>query len=262
MRLADKVVVVTGAASGIGAASAQRFSKEGARVVLADILEDEAHAKAEIINARGGTAVAIKCDVRQADDVHRAVKTAVDRWGRLDVMFNNAGVNVHGLVGDMSEEAFFECIDLNLASVYRGCHFAAPIMERQHGGSIINTSSIQAVRGFWTFPAYAAAKAGILGLTRQIAVDYGKAGVRVNAILPGAINTPMSQAELLHMGKNALETNDRVPLLSRWGTPEEVASTALFLASDDSSYITGQSILVDGGFSIAGTRPGEADVSG
>ena len=224
-RLAGKVAVVTGAAGGIGEATARLFAREGARVVLADYMGEAVAAHAADIEQAGGQAVGVTADVREMADVRRAIETATDRWGRLDVLHNNVGVNFHALIGEASEEHFLECLNINLLSVYRGCHVAAPIMQAQGGGSIINTSSVQGIMGFDTYSAYASAKAGMLGLTRQMAVDYGCHGIRVNAVLPGGIDTPMWRAEVAAVPDiQALidESASRIPL-QRIGEAEDIA---------------------------------------
>ena len=258
-RLAERVAVVTGAAGGIGEATARLMAHEGASVVLADYMGDRVADHAADIRSTGSNAVGIETDVRDLNEVRRVIETATDYFGRIDILHNNVGVNFHNLVGDASEEHFLECLNINLLSVYRGCHVAAPIMKAQGSGSIINTSSVQGLMGFRTFAAYATAKAGILGLTRQMAVDYGPSGIRVNAVLPGAVDTPMWRAEVATTTDYAAEIEasaQRTPL-QRIGTPEDIAQAVLYLASDASSFVTGQQLVVDGGFSIAGSRPNE-----
>lgn len=258
-RLADRVAVITGAAGGIGEATARLLAHEGASVVLADYMGDRVADHATDLRNAGHNAVGVATDVRDLHQVRRAIETATDRFGRLDILHNNVGVNFHNLIGDASEEHFLECLNINLLSVYRGCHVAAPIMKAQGRGSIINTSSVQGLMGFRTFAAYATAKAGILGLTRQMAVDYGPSGIRVNTVLPGAIDTPMWRAEVATTTDYAAEIEasaQRTPL-QRIGTPEDIAQAVLYLASDASSFITGQQLVVDGGLSIAGSRPND-----
>ena len=257
-RLADRVAVITGAAGGIGEATARLLAHEGASVVLADYMGGRVADHAADLRNAGHNAVGVATDVRDLHQVRRAIETATDRFGRLDILHNNVGVNFHNLIGDASEEHFLECLNINLLSVYRGCHVAAPIMKAQGRGSIINTSSVQGLMGFRTFAAYATAKAGILGLTRQMAVDYGPSGIRVNTVLPGAVDTPMWRAEVATTDYAAeIKASAQRTPLQRIGTPEDIAQAVLYLASDASTFVTGQQLVVDGGLSIAGSRPND-----
>ena len=258
-RLTGKTALVTGAAGGIGEATARLFANEGASVVLADYMGDRVLAHAATIQPEAGEVVGIQMDARDSAAVQQAIDVATDRWGRLDILHNNVGVNFHAPIGEATEDHFIECLNINLLSVYRGCHAAAPVMQAQGNGSIINTSSVQGIMGFNTYSAYATAKAGMLGLTRQMAVDYGPFGIRVNAVLPGAVDTPMWRAEVATVPdhREVVQASARRVPLQRIGTAQDIAHAVLYLASDDASFVTGQQLVVDGGLSIAGSRPNE-----
>jgi len=254
VRLKDKVAVITGAATGIGRASALLFAREGAKVVIGDVNDAEAEDTLRQGRADGGEIHYVRCDVSRTADVDALVRAAVDRFGRLDVMFNNAGRNFFGKVHETSDEDWEACLSLNLGGIFRGMRAAIPHMLSQGGGSIINTASIQAIVAFPDFAAYEAAKGGIVALTRQAALDYGPNNVRVNAICPGVVRTPMNP----QMWDTTLDGGE---MLRRWtadtpigrvGEAEDIARTALYLASDDSAWTTGQYFLVDGGLSIKG----------
>lgn len=250
MRLADKVAVVTGAASGIGRATAVRFAREGARLVLGDVHEPGLAETVAEIEAGGGTAVALRCDVTVEADVRRLVGTAVERFGRLDVMVNNAGVGHLPLpVGDLPLEEFLRAVRVNLVGVFLGCKHAAPVMARQGGGSIVNMASVLGVVGARWLGAYNASKGAVIALTRNVAVDYAEYGVRCNCICPGLIETPLVEP---FKALGLWDAIVRQHLLKRPGRPEEVAQAALFLASDESSFITGTALFVDGGFTAGG----------
>jgi len=254
VRLKDKVAVITGAATGIGRASAVLFAREGARVVIGDVNDADAEETVHQAREAGAAIQYVRCDVRGTADVNALVQAAVDQYGRVDVLFNNAGKNFFGKVHETSDADWEDCLSLNLGGIFRGMRAALPHMIRQGGGSIINTASIQAIVAFPNFAAYEAAKGGIVALTRQAALDYGPNKIRVNAICPGVVRTPMNP-ELWDPSR------DGGALLQRWseqtpigrvGEGEDIAQTALFLASDDSAWTTGQYFLVDGGLSIKG----------
>ena len=251
-RLDGKIAVVTGGAHGIGRASAKALAAEGAKVAVGDVDEAEGHACAEEIREAGGDGGFVRTDVTSMEDVQALVGAAVERWGRLDVMFNNVGVAIGGAAGEMSEDAWRRVIDINLTGVWRGMRVAIPIMLEAGGGSIVNTSSVQGHVGFPGWSAYAASKGGIDALTRQAAVEYAPRGIRVNSIVPGTILTAMNEGILR-------EVDDPDALLAEWkamhpvgriGMPEEVAAAVVFLASDESSFVTGESLRVDGGMVV------------
>jgi NAD(P)-dependent dehydrogenase (short-subunit alcohol dehydrogenase family) len=254
VRLQDKVVVITGAATGIGRASAVTFAREGAKVVIGDVNDTEAEETLRRARADGADVQYVRCDVRSTADVNALVQFAVDRHGRLDVIFNNAGKNFFGKVHETTDEAWEDCLSLNLGGIFRGMRAALPHMMRQDGGSIINTASIQAIVAFPDFAAYEAAKGGIVSLTRQAALDYGPHKIRVNAICPGVIRTPMNP-ELWDTstdgGAQQRRWTEQTPI-PRVGEGEDIANMALFLASDESAWTTGQYFLVDGGLAIKG----------
>jgi NAD(P)-dependent dehydrogenase (short-subunit alcohol dehydrogenase family) len=251
-RLDGKVAVVTGGAHGIGRASAKAFAAEGARVAIGDVDEPDGKACAEAIVDAGGDAVFVRTDVTSMDDVRALVGAAVERWGRLDVMFNNVGVAISGSAGEMSEDEWRRVIDVNLTGVWRGMRVAIPIMLEAGGGSIVNSSSVQGHVGFLGWSGYAASKGGIDALTRQAAVEYASRGIRVNSIVPGTILTEMNERILREVDDpDALQAQWRaMHPVGRVGTPEEVAAVVVFLASDESSFVTGESLRVDGGMVV------------
>ncbi|MEX0799825.1 MAG: glucose 1-dehydrogenase [Dehalococcoidia bacterium] len=249
-KLDGKVAIVTGGASGIGRATALLFAGEGAKVVVAD-WQDEGEAVVREAKGTGGEATFVKVDVSKAEDVERMVKTAVEVYGRLDVLFNNAGVEgEQAPTADCSLENFDRVIAINLRGVFLGMKYGIPAMLKGGGGSIVNNASVAGLVGFPNIPAYCAAKGGVVQLTKTAALEYAGQGVRVNAICPGVIWTPMVErfAAGAEAARAALEAMEPV---GRLGTAEEVARLALFLASDDSSFCTGAPFLVDGGMVAA-----------
>jgi NAD(P)-dependent dehydrogenase (short-subunit alcohol dehydrogenase family) len=247
-RVEGKVVVVTGAAAGIGRASAQGLAVEGARVVLGDVDE----AGAEIARAIGGDASFVRADVRSSADVEGLVRAAVDRHGRLDGIVNNAAVAIPGSAGEMSEDDWRAVIDVNLSGVWRGMRFAIPEMLKTGGGSIVNLSSVQSLVGFVGWAGYAATKGGINGLTQQAAVEYAPHGIRVNAIVPGTILTEMNERIMRESDDPQGQMDAWVAMhpMRRVGRPAEVADAVVYLISDESSFVTGTLLRVDGGMVI------------
>jgi NAD(P)-dependent dehydrogenase (short-subunit alcohol dehydrogenase family) len=251
-RVAGKTAIVTGGAAGIGRACALALACEGARVAVADVDEAGGADTVAAIRTDGGEAFFRPADVGVSADMRDLVRGAADRWGRLDVLVNNAGVAIPGSVTEISEEDWERVLSVNLSGVWRGMRFAIPEMLKTGGGSVINTSSVQSVVGFRGWAGYAASKGGINSLTRQAAVDYAAQGIRVNAVLPGTILTPMNERILATAPDASRVERDWLSLhpIGRLGQPEEVAGLVVFLASDESSFITGELIRVDGGLVV------------
>jgi NAD(P)-dependent dehydrogenase (short-subunit alcohol dehydrogenase family) len=249
-KLEGKVALITGSGSGMGRSTAKLFAEEGAKVAIVDWVEGNARSVAAEINEDGGEAFAIYADVSKAADTERMVNETVKRWGKLDIIYNNAGIGPVNNVHTMSEEEWDRVLNINLKGVFLGCKYALPELMK-HGGVVLSTASVIGLEGGSGFPHYAAAKAGIIALTKTIAIDYGEYGVRANCICPGGIDTPLNQtyrpkdpAALKDWWEKTKETN----VLGRYGQPEDIARAALFLCSDDSSYITGHALPVDGGW--------------
>jgi meso-butanediol dehydrogenase / (S,S)-butanediol dehydrogenase / diacetyl reductase len=257
MRLTGKVAVITGAASGIGRAAALLFAQEGARVVAADWHDDGAAAVAAAIAATGGQATAVTVDVSREADIERMIATAVEVYGRLDVLFSNAGVMLSKTAVDTTEAELDRVLGVNVKGVFFGAKHAVKQFRRQGGGgAIINMASVNSFFAEEAIAAYCASKGAILQLTRALAVDHGREGIRVNCICPGWIDTPMNTGYLESVPDPAAAraAAGALAALNRIGQPEEIARAALFLASDDASFATGAPFIIDGGFS-AGLPP-------
>jgi NAD(P)-dependent dehydrogenase (short-subunit alcohol dehydrogenase family) len=251
-RLHGKTALITGAASGIGRAAARLFAAEGAAVTLLDVDRTNGAEVAAAIRREGGTAEFVPCDVSASQQVRSAVAAMQERAGRIDILYNNAGIGYSagitvGTVADISEENWQRVLDVNLKSVFLLSKFVVPIMKRQGSGSIIHTSSIMGLRGVPGAEAYTVSKGGIVALTRAMARDLGRFGIRVNVLCPGSVDTPMI-ASLTADPERVRRESKSIPL-GRLGQPEDVARAALFLASDESSFVTGISLVVDGGTS-------------
>ncbi|MBE7554923.1 MAG: SDR family oxidoreductase [Anaerolineales bacterium] len=252
MRLADRVALVTGAGSGIGRESALLFAREGARVAVADINEKLGRETVALI---GKSAFFIKVDVSSWSDTQRMVQAAVERWDRLDILFNNAGIDLPQAttVVETTEEDWDRTLAINLTGVFLGSRHALPVMMAQRSGVIINMASRAGLAATPGEAAYCASKGGVVSLTRQMALDYASHNIRVNCICPGALEKPTLDRHqfLQQLSSGAVEQRKekfaRLNPLGRLCTPMDVANAALFLASDESAYITGTALLVDGG---------------
>lgn len=251
-RLQDKVAVVTGGCSGIGLATVRRFAEEGAKVVIADLNDDYG---TQLASELGGTYV--HCNVADKESVDNLFKVAFDTYGRIDIAFNNAGISPpeDDSILDTDLEAWDKVQLVNLTSVYLCCKAVLPYMLEQRSGSIINTASFVAVMGAATSQiSYSASKGGVLSMTRELGVQFAREGVRVNALCPGPVNTPLLKELFAKDAERAARRLVHVPM-GRFGEPEEMANAVLFLASDESSFMTANTFLVDGGISGAYVTP-------
>lgn len=249
MRLAGKVALITGGTSGIGRATAVLFAREGAVVVITGRNEERGREVVAEIEGEGGRAMFVRADVRFAEDCRRVVDETVAAFGRLDVLFNNAGVFIDNDAVDCSEEEWDLQVDVSLKGTFLMSKYALPVMIAQGGGSIINNGSGWGLVGGDRAVAYCAAKGGVVVMTKAMAVDHGHQGIRVNCICPGDTDTPMEHQDSDRRGMSweayVAGASDRP--LGRMGRPEEIAMAALFLASDESSFVTGAVLPVDGG---------------
>ena len=242
MRLKGKVALIPGAARGMGAAEARLFAKEGAHVVLGDVLHQQGQEVADEINDAGGQALFVPLDVTSEDSWRNAVDAAVERFGKLNVLVNNAGILVREELEESTDHGWDSTMNVNAKGVYLGMKLAVPAMRKAGGGSIINISSISGIVSLG-YPAYNASKGAVRLLTKNVAIQYSQQNIRVNSIHPGVINTDMMAGDT-----RSAEDWDRLIPLGRFAEPIEVAYGALFLASDESSFMTGSELVIDGGF--------------
>jgi NAD(P)-dependent dehydrogenase (short-subunit alcohol dehydrogenase family) len=245
-RLPGKVAIITGGASGIGRATALLCAREGASVVVGDLNEATAQATVTAIQAEGGTACAVRVNVTQAIEVEQLIATAGREYGRLDILFNNAGIGKRVALTDMSEDDWQQVIDVDLKSIFLCSKYAVPVMCRGGGGCIINTASIYGLVGAEGVAAYNAAKGGVVLLTKTMAIDHAKENIRVNCICPGHTDTPILNT--LRQDAAMLRTMQQRYPMGRFGRPEEIAYGVLFLASEAASFVTGTALVVDGGY--------------
>jgi NAD(P)-dependent dehydrogenase (short-subunit alcohol dehydrogenase family) len=252
MRLQDKVAIITGAGSGMGRVAAQMFAAQGAKVVIAEFDEGAGTETADMVSGAGGQATFVQADVSREDDARRMVEAAVSAYGRLDVLYNNAGVmpEADHSVTDTDVEIWDRVMAVNVRGVFLGCKYAIPRMLEQGSGSIVNISSFVALLGC-SVPqdAYTASKGAVLSLTRSLAVQFGPQGVRTNAICPGPIETPLLMDWLLKDDAAKQLRLARNPT-GRFGKPEEIVNLAIYLASDESRWTNGAAMVVDGGISV------------
>ncbi|MFF1746585.1 SDR family NAD(P)-dependent oxidoreductase [Streptomyces mirabilis] len=248
-RVADKVCVVTGAGSGIGRAIAHRLAEEGGKVLCADLSEQTARETAAEITAVGGVAEGRGVDVSSSAEVDAMVEAVVARWGRVDVLVNNAGVNLPGLLHEVPDDIIDKTLDVNVKGQLYGCRAVIPHMLAAGGGSIVNISSVNGLVSEPFLTVYSASKGASVMLTKGVALDYVKQGIRCNVICPGWVDTPINHAHAKLLGglDHVYDTIDSFQPIGRPGQPREIANVALFLASDEASFMTGSVVAVDGG---------------
>lgn len=256
MRLEDKVAIITGAGSGIGREAALLFARQGARVVVGELDAAAGEATAAAVREAGGKALAVQTDVARAGSVERMVQAAEERFGKVDVLFNNAGIfpDADGSVLETSEEVWDRVMEVNLKGVFLGCKFGIPALLRAGGGSIINVASFVALIGAAAPQiAYTASKGGVLSMTREIAVEFARRNIRANALCPGPVDTPLLATILSDPARRQRRLVHIPP--GRFARAVEIAQAALFLASDESSYVNGATFTVDGGITAAYITP-------
>ncbi len=260
-RFDGKVAVVTGGASGIGAATLRRLASEGAMVVCADINDEKGEVLVDELAGGGASAAFVHCDVSEFRQVDAVVATAVGRYGGLDIMHNNAAWTGGGWVADIDPADWDRSIRIMLTAVFYGCRAAIPAMLERGGGSIVNTASIEAFGGEMMASPYSTAKAGVVNFTRNVAIEYGRKGIRANAICPGIVETPMFDL-MAAFAKRSRQEMAELNSLGRVIAPEEIASVVAFLCSDDASAITGAALVVDGGLTASLNLSGHAPFEG
>ena len=250
MQLEGKVAIITGAATGIGRATALLFAEEGASVIIADVNEDDAQRTVANIEDEGGSARFVQADVSEAEDVQALMERAAEEMGGIDVIVNNAGAQRSGVVTEFEESEWDLLMHVNPRSCFLGAKYGVPRLRERGGGSIVNVSSLAGLKGGPGMTAYSASKGAIIAFTRALAEELAPDNIRANSVCPGWIDTPFNEPAIEFMGGRAQQeemVQQTVPL-KRQGTPEEIAPGILYLASDASSYVTGQELVIDGGF--------------
>lgn len=248
MRLQNKTAIITGAGSGIGRATALVFAKEGAKVVVADWSQDSGQETAEMVKETGGEAVFVKADVSKAQDIEQMARVCLENFGKVDILVNNAGIVKMGPLHQTSQEDWEAVLNVNLKSVFLACKAIIPEMLKQGQGKIVNVASIAGLVGFENIGPYCASKGGIIALTKEMALEYAKNKINVNCIAPGVIKTAMTK-DMLSDPKTRESFEIATPY-PRLGEPEDIAFAALYLSSEESDFITGEILVVDGGWTI------------
>lgn len=246
--LEGKVALVTGGGSGIGRATALAFAREGAKVVVSDVVPEGGKETVRLIEAAGGMAFFMEADVSSAADAQAMVRTAEEQYGRLDYAFNNAGIEgAQAPTAEVTEDNWDRVISINLKGTWLCMKYEIPVMLKQGGGAIVNTASVAGLVGFPNIAPYTASKGGVVQLTKAAALDYAKQGIRINAVCPGVIRTPMVERFLGGSAEAEAQFTAMEPV-GRMGTPEEIAEAVVWLCSDAASFVTGHAMAVDGGF--------------
>lgn len=251
-KLDGRVGLLTGISTGIGRAGAQLFAREGARLVLLDVNEAQGNETADLATQAGGEVEFVTGDVTKAADVQRAVQRAVERWGKLDLVWSNAGIGVYKTVPDTDEDEWDRIVNVNLKGAFLVCKYAIPEIARAGGGTIVLTGSINSFDAAPQWAAYCATKGGVLMMAKAMAIDHAAQNIRVNVVCPGSVDTKLQEDWLRNRVSDmtyeeAVRADQRAHLLDRYATPDEVSKAALFLSCDDSSFSTGSAVLVDGG---------------
>jgi meso-butanediol dehydrogenase/(S,S)-butanediol dehydrogenase/diacetyl reductase len=252
MRLAGKIAIITGAAAGIGRASVLLFAREGAKIAAVDLDDVGIKTLGQEVTASGGEALAVRADVSKADEVQRVVHAVIERFGRVDILFNNVGIVAHGKIHTISEAEWDRTMTINVKSMYLLCREVMPVFLRQGGGVILNTSSATALRSVPDRVAYSTSKGAVLALTRSMAVDYVRDHIRVNCLCPGTVDTPSFRQRMAAFPdpEEALRQFVARQPMGRLGTADEVAQAALYLVSDEAQFVTGAAFSIDGGMTI------------
>ena len=253
MKLNSKVAIVTGGGAGIGRATSLLFAREGAKVVALDLFADGIQTLVKEIRSAGGEAEAIVADVSNGEDVEQCVQKALNRFGRINILFNNAGIVVPGKIHEIRETDWDRSMDVNVKSMYLMCRSVVPLFRKQGGGVILNMSSAVVLRTVTDRAVYTAAKGAVLALTRSMALDYVKDGIRVNCLCPGTVDTPSFQQRMVALGGDPASARKQFEArqpMGRLGTAEEIAEAALYLVSDRAAFVTGVAFPIDGGLSL------------